>query len=727
MVTSSTRMTEGNPGPRGATWDGKGVNFALFSAHATKVELCIFDETGSKEIERIELPEFTDEVWHGYLPDVGPGLVYGYRVYGPYDPENGHRFNHNKLLLDPYARRHIGELKWAPEVFGYTLGHDDADLSFDERDSAPFVPKCVVVDSQFEWTHESAVRVPWEHTVLYELHVHGFTKMNEKVPEKLRGSFAALTQPDVIKYIKDLGVTSVELLPIHSFVNDSYLLDRGLTNYWGYNTLGFFAADPRYFSSDSISEFKEMVKQFHKAGLEVIMDVVYNHTAEGNELGPTLSFKGIDNASYYRLIPDQRRYYINDTGTGNTVNLSHPRVVQMVTDSLRYWATEMGVDGFRFDLATILGREEYGFDESCGFLQSCRQDPILSSVKLIAEPWDCGPGGYQVGGFAPGWAEWNDRFRDTVRSFWKGDEGKSPELATRLTASGDLFNQRGRRPWASVNFITAHDGFTLNDLVSYNDKHNEANGENNQDGSSNNHSWNCGAEGDTDDANIITLRERQKRNLLATLLLSQGTPMLLAGDEFGNSQGGNNNAYCQDNEISWLNWAGIDDKGAALQRFVKKLILLRQSFPVLRRGRFLTAEWNDELKTKDVTWLSPAGEELTGEQWGEGNMRCFGMLIDGRAAVSAIMKPASDTTLLLVFNAWHDMVEFKLPDFESDKQWTCLIDTNNPEPESLPTFNGGDQFQVTGRSFVLFRREAQGDTESFSQSVEQKLLGKASA
>ena len=514
-----SRISEGSPNPRGATWDGLGVNFALFSANATKVELCLFDDAGRTELERIQLPEYTNEVWHGYLPDARPGTIYGYRVHGPHDPRNGHRFNPNKLVLDPYAKSTVGALRWDNALFGYTIGSKDEDLSLDRRDSARFMPKCRVIDPAFTWGRERRPEVPWDRTILYETHVRGFTKLHPAVPENLRGTFSGLGRKEVLDYIRSLGVTSVELLPIHTFVNDRHLLEKGLTNYWGYNTIGFFAPDPRFSAVPAFvfSEFKEMVARLHDAGLEVILDVVYNHTAEGNERGPTLSFRGIDNASYYRLLPDQPRYYINDTGTGNTFNLSHPSVLQMVTDSLRYWVTEMHVDGFRFDLGTILARQHDGFDESHGFLQSCQQDPVLSQVKLIAEPWDIGPGGYQVGGFSPGWAEWNDKFRDTVRGFWKGDEGKLPEMATRLAASADAFAHRGRKPWSSINFITAHDGFTLHDLVSYNEKHNEANGENSQDGHSDNISWNHGAEGPTDDPEIKTLRCRQMRNLLATL------------------------------------------------------------------------------------------------------------------------------------------------------------------------------------------------------------------
>jgi len=634
------QIGEGSPFPLGASWDGKGTNFALFSANATNVEVCLFDSAGDKETARVELPEYTNQIFHGYLPEVGPGTFYGYRVHGPYEPDTGHRFNPNKLVLDPYARAHAGKLKWDPAVFGYQMESMD-DLTFDERDSAPFMPKCVVVDPNFDWKGEpNRQSVPWDHTILYETHVKGFTKRHPKVPETLRGTYAGLGTREVIEYVKSLGVTSVELLPVHTFINDSHLIEKGLANYWGYNTIGFFAPDPRYAADvpNSLREFKEMVARFHDAGLEVILDVVYNHTAEGNERGPTLSFKGIDNASYYRLLPDDKRYYINDTGTGNTVNLSHPRVMQMVTDSLRYWVEQMHVDGFRFDLGTILAREPHGFDEQSGFLQAVGQDPLLNTVKLIAEPWDCGPGGYQVGGFPPGWAEWNDKFRDTVRDYWRG-EASAAALAPRLAASGDVFNHSGRRAWASVNFVTAHDGFTLNDLVTYNDKHNEANGEDNKDGHSHNRSWNCGQEGPTDDPAINALRERQIRNVLATLLLSQGTPMILAGDETSRTQQGNNNAYCQDSEISWLDW-DIKEKGQALIRFAVKLTRLRHQYPMLRRTRFLTGEYNEELGVKDVTWLNANGSEMQAGDWQDGNMKCFGMLMDGRAQGTGIVMNA---------------------------------------------------------------------------------------
>ncbi|MGH8199597.1 MAG: glycogen debranching protein GlgX [Steroidobacteraceae bacterium] len=701
---STTRINEGSPYPLGAVWDGKGTNFAVFSEHASKVEVCLFEREGLRELARVELPEYTDQIFHGYVPEVGPGTFYGYRAHGPYEPGAGHRFNPHKLLLDPYARAHAGRLQWNPAVFGYRMESKD-DLTFDERDSAPFVPKSVVVDPNFDWKGEPARKhVPWDDTIIYEMHVKGFTQRHPAVEERLRGTYAGLGTREVIEYIRSLGITSVELLPVHTFVNDSQLVERGLKNYWGYNTLGFFAPDPRYAADvpNSLREFKEMVALFHDAGLEVILDVVYNHTAEGNELGPTLSFKGLDNASYYRLLPDKKRYYINDTGTGNTVNLSHPRVIQMVADSLRYWVQEMHVDGFRFDLGTILAREPNGFDNRSGFLKACSQDPILRTVKLIAEPWDCGPGGYQVGAFPPGWAEWNDQFRDTVRDFWRG-EASASALAPRLSASGDLYNHQGRRPWASVNFVTAHDGFTLNDLVSYNDKHNEANHEENRDGSSNNRSWNCGAEGPTQDAAINALRERQLRNFLATLLLSQGTPMLLGGDEFSRSQRGNNNAYCQDNEINWLDW-NLGDRGKGLIGFVQRLTQLRHTYPVLRRNRFLTGEHNAELDVTDVTWINASGTEMTEETWRDARTRCFGMLIDGRAQSSGIRQRGRDATLLWVLNAHHDVVLFTLPECAGGSEWSLLIDSNKPRaPEAR--FDSGSAYEVTARSMLLFKHE----------------------
>jgi glycogen operon protein len=693
-------VREGLPYPKGATWDGEGTNFALFSAHATRVELCLFDATGKNETARIELPEYRDEVWHGYVPGVMPGTIYGFRVHGPYKPEEGHRFNPNKLLLDPYARATIGELRWDAAVFGYKMGEEDT--TFDERDSAPFMPKSVVVDPNFKWHRERVWRVvPWDRTIVYETHVRGFTQLHPSVPERERGTYCGLAHADVIAYIKSLGMTTVELLPIHTFVNDSFLLEKKLTNYWGYNSIGFFAPDPRYSADPSkcLQEFKEMVARFHDAGLEVIMDVVYNHTAEGNEKGATLSFKGIDNASYYRLMPDQKRYYINDTGTGNTLNLSHPRVIQMVTDSLRYWVEDMHIDGFRFDLGTILAREPGGFDTFNGFMKAAMQDPTLGRVKLIAEPWDCGPGGYQLGRFPPGWAEWNDQFRDTVRDYWRG-EANAAALAPRLCASSDIFAHGGRQPWSSVNFITAHDGFTLNDLVSYNDKHNDANGEGNRDGHSHNRSWNHGAEGPTDDQAIRGLRKRQMKNLLATLLLSQGTPMLLAGDERARTQGGNNNAYCQDNEISWVDWQS-DDAIERLIRFVKRLTKLRQRYPILRQKRFLSGVYNEDLGVKDVTWVSASGNEMTQDEW-QGPTKCFGMLLDGRAQQSGIRQRGHEATILIVFNSWQDVVKFKLPAPTDAEAWELVADTNMPDLPDGTKFEIGHEYEVTARSLLVF-------------------------
>jgi isoamylase len=703
--TKKSKAKEGLPHPCGAAWDGEGTNFAIFSGNATKVELCLFDERGERELERIALPEYTNQIWHGYLPGVQPATVYGYRVHGPYEPENGHRFNPNKLVLDPYAYGHTGELVWNPALFGYQMETAD-DLTFDERDSAPFVPKCVVVDPGFEWSEaRSHKRIPWDDTIVYEVHLKGFTKQHPEVSENLRGTFAGLGQKEVVNYIKALGVTSVELLPIHTFINDSHLLENGLANYWGYNSIGFFAPDPRYAfeREQTLREFKEMVARLHEGGLEVILDVVYNHTAEGNERGPTLSFRGIDNRSYYRLLQDQPRYYINDTGTGNTFNVSHGRVIQLVLDSLRYWVEQTQVDGFRFDLGTILAREPNGFDNQSGFLKACTQDPVLNAVKLIAEPWDCGPGGYQVGEFPPGWAEWNDKYRDTVRDFWRG-QAKPSALSTRLVASPDLFDRLGRKPSACVNFITAHDGFTLNDLVTYNDKHNEANGEENRDGSSDNRSWNCGVEGPAEDGEINRLRERQIRNFLATLLLSQGTPMMLAGDEFGRTQQGNNNAYCQDNAISWFNWE-IEKKGNALIQFVQRLTGLRHQYPILRRNRFLTGQYVEEIGVKDVTWIGANGAEMTQEQWQDPNMACFGMLLDGRAQATGVRRSSSDATLLLIINGHSDSVQFTLPDDSGGIHWSLLVDTNISDLAGEPKFGFKDHYGMTARSLLLLRLE----------------------
>ena len=681
-IKTDRRIEAGRPTVLGATPDGDGVNFALFSAYAERVQLCLFDE-GNNEVERIDLPEYTDEVWHGYVPGLKPGQRYGYRVHGPYRPEEGHRFNPNKLLVDPYARSILGTVDWNPAVFGYDLESEDKDLSFSELDSAPFMPKCEVVDSGFDWTGDPKPNVPWDRTVFYETHVRGYTMLHPAVPEGLRGTFDGMAQKDVIAHIKALGVTSVELLPIHYFLDDDYLLAKNLKNFWGYNTLGFFAPMGRYMGKAGLASFKHMVRAFHDAGLEVILDVVYNHTAEGNELGSTLSFKGIDNLSYYRTMPDDHRYYINDTGTGNMVNTSHPRVLQMVTDSLRYWVEECHVDGFRFDLGTILGREPEGFDQRGGFFDAVGQDPVLRGVKLVGEPWDIGPGGYQVGGFPPGWAEWNDKYRDQVRDYWKQGAGHLGDFAARVTGSGDVYDQRGRRPWAGVNFITAHDGFTLNDLVSYNEKHNEANGEDNKDGHSDNRSFNYGVEGETDDEGVTAVRERQKRNLMATLLLSHGTPMILAGDEFGRTQGGNNNGYCQDSEISWVHWE-LNDQDQILLDFTKRLLKLRAEKPILRRASFRDG--------MGVTWINPVGGAQTPEQWADEGADCIGLHLttaDGEEAI-------------LIFNSHDGPVPFVLPEREGGKPWTVTLDTGRPADDNAREAPGGaEPLEVQGRSLLL--------------------------
>lgn len=719
--TRAIQVTEGLPHPRGATWNGKGTNFAVFSANATKVEVCLFDPSGREELERVELPEYTNQVWHGFLPDVHPPTVYGYRVHGPYAPHEGHRFNPNKLLLDPYAIAHIGELQWNPAVFGYNMESAD-DTTFDARDSAPFVPKCIVIDPGFDWREQvlsEDLRVPFVNTILYELHVKGFTKRFPGLPAPLQGTYRGLGSEPVVQYIKQLGVTSVELLPIHTFIDERPLLEKGLRNYWGYNSIGFFAPDPRYASdrANALREFKEMVARFHDAGLEVILDVVYNHTAEGNERGPTLSFRGIDNATYYRLQPEDKRYYINDTGTGNTLNLSHMRVMQMVADSLRYWVEQARVDGFRFDLGTILAREPQGFDAHSGFLQVCGQDPVLASVKLIAEPWDCGPGGYQVGGFPPDWAEWNDKFRDDVREFWKGGSAASA-LTERLCASAGIFHKQGRRPWASVNFITAHDGFTLKDLVSYNERHNEANGENNRDGSSNNRSWNGGAEGPTDDPAINSLRAQRMRNLLATLLLAQGSPMLLAGDEFARTQFGNNNAYCQDNEISWLDWSEAETHRAQV-RFVQRLTGMRHKYPILRRSLFLTGAYVEKLGVKDVTWIRADGAEMQMENWGDTGMRCFGMLLDGRAQTTGIPQQGKEATLLLLFNGHEQPMDFTLPVAVGGRGWSLQIDTSAADNAERISYPFGRICKLAPLSVALLSMEAKNEEAKNEEAENQ--------
>jgi glycogen operon protein len=671
-----TAVWPGRSYPCGATWDGEGVNFALFSEHAERAELCVFDAAGRRELQRIEFKERTDFIWHCYLPEARPGMVYAYRVHGPYKPEEGHRFNAHKLLLDPYARSIVGSLRWSDALFGYTVGSRREDLSFDRRDSAAGMPKCKVIDPAFTWSGDRRPGVPWHEMVIYEVHVRGFTMRHSEVPPALRGTYAGLATAPVIDYLKRLGVTTVELMPVHAFVDDRRLVERGLRNYWGYNTIGFFAPESRYSVSGKVDEFKTMVKTLHSAGIEVILDVVYNHTAEGDQLGPTLCFRGVDNAAYYRLRPDDRRYHVDYTGTGNTLDMQHPRVLQLIMDSLRYWATEMRVDGFRFDLAPALARELHEVDRLGAFFDTIRQDPVLNQVKLIAEPWDLGEGGYQVGNFPVGWAEWNDKYRDTMRAYWKGDGGLIGEFALRLTGSSDLYNRSSRRPYSSINFVAAHDGFTLHDLVSYNEKHNEANGEDNRDGHNHNLSWNCGVEGPTDDAAIRSLRERQKRNLLATVLLSQGVPMLLAGDELGRTQRGNNNAYCQDNETSWLDWR-LDADQARLAEFARRLIALRRAHPVFRRRDFFQGRPIHGSEVKDIVWLKPDGAEMTNEEWDHVFARSLGVYLAGEALTEsdARGRPVKDENFLLLFNAHDGDLEFRLPEFLAGR-WLPLVDTS---------------------------------------------------
>jgi isoamylase len=705
------RIWPGSPYPLGATWDGEGVNFALFSENATAVELCLFERPDdARETHRIRIEECTDFVWHIYLPESRPGQLYGYRVHGLYEPEAGLRFNPAKVLIDPYAKAIAGNIDWSDALFGYRIGDPKADLSLDDRENAGSIPKCVVVDQAFTWGGDQLLRTPWDRTVIYEVHVHGFTARHPDVPKNLRGTYAGLATPEVIEHLQHVGVTAVELLPVHHFVRDKHLVDRGLTNYWGYNSIGFFAPDIRYAASPErahhVWEFKTMVKALHNAGIEVILDVVYNHTGEGNHLGPTLSFRGIDNASYYRLVPDHPRFYQDYTGCGNTLNVRHPRVLQLIMDSLRYWVLEMHVDGFRFDLASTLARELHDVDRLSAFFDIIHQDPVLSQVKLIAEPWDLGEGGYQVGNFPAGWAEWNGRYRDAIRRYWKGDGGQVAELAYRLSGSSDLYEGGGRRPHASINFVTAHDGFTLNDLVSYNQKHNEANGEDNRDGTDDNLSWNCGVEGPTNKPSIAALRERQKRNMLATLLLSQGVPMLCSGDEIGRTQGGNNNAYCQDNEISWVDWT-LSKPQQALLTFTKGLIALRQKHPVFRRRRFFQGRRIRGMEVKDLYWLRPDGKEMTDEDWAQGYVRCLGVRLAGDAMEEKDAKgrPLLDETFLVLLNAHHEPRPFTLPAHKRGVRWQPVFDTASYDTNGKPVtlFRGGDQYDLEARSLAVLR------------------------
>jgi glycogen operon protein len=695
----------GRPHPHGATWDGMGVNFALFSESAERVELCLFDPSGRHEVKRLVLREQTDQVWHGYLPQARPGLLYGYRVHGPYRPKQGHRFNAHKLLLDPYARNIVGALRWNDALFGYRVGHADGDLSYDRRDSAPYMPRCKVVESAFTWGDDRAPNVPWHDMVIYELHVRGFTIQHPQVPAELRGSYAGLASAPVIDHLKRLGVTTIELMPVHAFLDDRHLVNRGLRNYWGYNSIGYFAPDHRYSASGKINEFKTMVRTLHAAGMEVLLDVVYNHTAEGNELGPTLAFRGIDNAAFYRLAPDSPRNYEDFTGCGNTLNMQHPRVLQLLMDSLRYWVLEMHVDGFRFDLASALARELHAVDRLSAFFDVLRQDPVLSRVKLIAEPWDLGSGGYQVGNFPVGWAEWNDKYRDTMRAYWKGEGGVIGEFAQRLTGSSDLYNRSSRRPYASINFVAAHDGFTLADVVSYNDKHNEANGEEGRDGHDHNLSWNGGVEGPTDDAAVRTLRARQQRNFIATLLLSQGVPMLLAGDEFGRSQRGNNNAYCQDNVLSWVDWTP-DEDGRALQAFTARLLALRAAHPVFRRRDFFQGRPLYGTGVRDIVWLQPDGSEMTEQAWRQEHARALGVFLsgDGLNEVGDRGRAVRDDNFVLLFNAGAEAVSFTLPAGLVSGVGELLLDTSQADSLPNPAVGPGSQpYELQARALALIR------------------------
>jgi glycogen operon protein len=707
------RVWPGSPYPLGATWDGIGVNFAMFSEHATRVELCLFDSPfATSESVRITLPEHTDMVWHGYLPDVRPGQLYGYRVHGPYDPAAGHRFNPRKIVFDPYANVVGRTARWNAALFGYSAG--DPDRAPDDRDSAPYAPVAAVLDPAFTWGDDQPPRTAWHNTIIYELHVKGFTRLNGAIAEPLRGTYLGVASEPAIQYLTDLGVTAVELMPVHHHMDEWHLVQRGLSNYWGYNTLAYFAPDVRYAMSpapiEAVREFKMMVRALHAAGLEVILDVVYNHTAEGNHLGPTLSLRGVDNATYYRLDPRDARRYEDFTGTGNTLNMRSPRVLQLIMDSLRYWVLEMHVDGFRFDLASALARELHAVDKLGAFFDIIHQDPVLSQVKLIAEPWDLGEGGYQVGNFPTKWTEWNGKFRDTLRRFWRGDGGGVSELATRLAGSSDLYERSGRLPYASINFITAHDGFTLADLVSYSEKHNEANGEQNRDGEPHNLSWNCGAEGPAGDPEVNALRARQRRNLMTSLLLSQGVPMISGGDEVCRTQRGNNNAYCQDNEISWTQW-DLTPEAEALLAFTRRLVALRKTQPVLRRRNFFQGRAIRGAGVKDIMWLDPSGREMTDEGWSSREARSLGVLLAGDAIdeVDERGRRIAGDTLLVLYNASPEPVPFALP--SDGGGWSTVIDTADPRP-ARRTVPAGERFTLAARAIVVLRGVTDRDRQS---------------
>jgi len=700
----------GKPYPLGASWDGKGVNFALFSDNAQSVELCLFDnENPNEEKNRVFFEERSHNIWHAYIPGLKPGQIYGYRVDGAFEPENGHRFNKNKLLIDPYARALSGTIDWSDSLFGYEVNHQAKDLSFSESDSCTNMPKSIVVDGGYDWEGDQLLKIPYHKTIIYETHVKGFTIQNPDIPVEIRGTYAAIGHPASIEYLKKLGITAIELMPVHHFVTDRHLQDRGLTNYWGYNTIAFFAPDCRYAKAykngEQVKEFKDMVKALHNAGIEVILDVVYNHTAEGNQTGPTLSLRGIDNDGYYRLVEDDKRYYMDYTGTGNTLNATMPSVLRLIMDSLRYWITEMHVDGFRFDIASALARELHDVNMLGSFFDIIYQDPLISQSKLIAEPWDVGEGGYQVGKFPPGWAEWNGKYRDCIRDFWRGAESTLAEFSTRLTGSSDLYQDDYRRPIASINFITAHDGFTLNDLVSYNDKHNEDNGEDNQDGTDDNRSWNCGVEGPTGDQEINACRDKQKRNLLTTLFLSQGVPMLVHGDEAGRTQNGNNNVYCQDNEIAWLDWENMDKE---LLEFTRHLIHFRKKHPVFRRRKWFQGQSIKGNELKDINWFLPEGQEMKDEQWESDNARSLGVYLNGQGikALGGKGEKIHDDSFYIRLNASPDTVHFKLPPEAYGIKWHKVIDTSeNGAGKNHAEYGAGDDIEVKGRSILVMQHD----------------------
>ena len=704
-----TTVYPGKAFPLGATWDGKGVNFTLYSEYATLVELCLFNnEADETESAKITVTEQNDYIWHVYIPGLKPGQLYGFRVHGPYEPANGHRFNPNKLLIDPYAKAIAGNIEWDDSLFGYEVGNPDEDLNFSKTDSAPFIPKSVVTDQSFDWEGDAPPNTAYYNTVIYEAHVKGLTKLHPDIPENIRGTYAAIAHPVIIKYLKDLGISAIELMPVHHFLSDRGLKEKGLSNYWGYNTIGFFAPDARYSSSgthgEQVFEFKNMVKELHKAGIEVILDVVYNHTGEGNQMGPTLSFKGIDNVCYYRLA-DDKRFYMDYTGTGNTLNAYLPNVLRLMMDSLRYWITEMHVDGFRFDLASTLARELHEVNRLSAFFDIIHQDPVISQVKLIAEPWDVGEGGYQVGKFPAGWGEWNGKYRDSMREYWNGSESMLAEFGNRIAGSSDLY-QDYRRPTASINFITAHDGFTLNDLVSYNEKHNEANGEDNNDGESHNRSWNYGAEGPTDDQTINELRERQKRNFLATLFLSQGVPMLVAGDELSRTQQGNNNSYCQDNEISWINWEGKDND---LLQYTSKLIHFRNDHAAFSRKNWFRGKPVKGNGLDDIVWFLPDGSLMTPEHWNQDFAKSVAFYLNGQGlhSVNSEGEKVVDDNFYIIFNAHIEPVNYKLPDSEYAKDWNLVLDTSKAGAGEYDqkSYKPQETIGVDGRSVVLLQHQ----------------------